>query len=547
MTTSIKDAAKAMIAEAAAMAEALSKTTGPADPDDAEGSGDDPDAVLEDDESDDTPRIGLNGGPTGLNEEPALLPAKFFRDGQFKSAYADKAEEVIAEEMKSRIVVVDIAGETRFLRRGRAGKPFQPVSKTSLEIRFAPQRITYFSQKTSRTIDPVKVFIASPKPHYDGLQFEPDPAKAAENPELFNTWTGLPVQGIKGDWSLLQAHIRDNIVADNGGSPEQNEFLYNWLLMWAAHMFQFPGDKKATSIVLVGEQRIGKSVFVDFLRAALKHLAVKVSRGEQLTGKFNFHLAGRLLIVSEEAAWAGDPTAKGVLKDLVSSDEMQVEMKGVNAFTQSNHARYAFLSNERWVVPIDENGDGFRFGCFRASSARKNDFEYFGKIKAQMKAGGLEAMVHDLMTFVPEDHGLKWDMLWEAPDTLERRKQASQSLTGPAAALLDIIRTGEFHGKLATGEPFHYVLSETEPTDVVTTHLSIAIAPAKIKHGGDPVAAASAVRMILGEGAYLKSPRTFHYRSSLASTENDAVASGARLFRFPPLAELRAKVEKTWA
>ena len=65
---------------------------------------------------------------------------------------------------------------------------------------------------------------------------------------------------------------------------------------------------------------------------------------------------------AEEAVWAGDRSAQGVLKSLITEPEMLVERKGVDPVKMRNLMRVMFTSNEDWVVPAAL--DDRRFACF---------------------------------------------------------------------------------------------------------------------------------------------------------------------------------------
>jgi hypothetical protein len=62
-----------------------------------------------------------------------------------------------------------------------------------------------------------------------------------------------------------------------------------------------------------------------------------------------------------------------------------------------NLSRLIIASNEHWVVPAGL--DARRWAVLDVSDAHKNDRKYFGDIDAEMKNGGLEALMHTLMTF----------------------------------------------------------------------------------------------------------------------------------------------------
>jgi hypothetical protein len=97
-----------------------------------------------------------------------------------------------------------------------------------------------------------------------------------------------------------------------------------------------------------------------------------VSQRKQIVGQFNSHIATTLLMVCEEAFWAADPQAEGVLKDLITNKKVLIEKKGRDPIQSDNYTRLALISNSEWVVPASLK-DERRFFVLRCSSERQGD------------------------------------------------------------------------------------------------------------------------------------------------------------------------------
>src|SRR5262249_12842495 len=74
-----------------------------------------------------------------------------------------------------------------------------------------------------------------------------------------NSWRGFGVEPRQGDWSLMQAHIRD-VLAD--GDQEAEGYILNW----AAWAVQNPGKRAEAALVFRGDEGTGKGVFLHALR-----------------------------------------------------------------------------------------------------------------------------------------------------------------------------------------------------------------------------------------------------------------------------------------
>lgn len=253
------------------------------------------------------------------------------------------------------------------------------------------------------------------------------------NPDIYNLWKGYPIKPRKGNWQLLRDHMRENVC--NG-----NEEHFEWLMTWLSQMFQFPADKKGSSVVLRGLKGTGKSKVFDWVRKAMGQYASKISHRNHLVGNFNNHQFGKILVVAEEALWAGDKEASGVLKDMITSNTMMLEKKGIDSIEVSNYGRQAFISNEDWVVPAGLE-DERRFLVLECGNGRRGQTEFFASVDEQMVNGGLEAMVYDFMTFKPKSK-LGWNCLRQPPHTEALSQQSMHSLDISDRFFVQMIQDG---------------------------------------------------------------------------------------------------------
>jgi hypothetical protein len=199
-------------------------------------------------------------------------------------------------------------------------------------------------------------------------------------------WAGLAVTPAKGDWSLLHNHVRDNLC--NGV-----EEYCNWLMTWLAQMVQFPGEKMGTSLLLKGKRGTGKSTLCDWMRVVFGEHACKVNDPSQFLGTFNALLSGIVFLTAEEAFFAGDVRAGAVMKDVLTSDTMNITFKHADSEVMENHLHVAMVTNEDWAVPASLKGDERRFFVLDVSDKHMQDIQYFGAIRDQMRSGGVQAML----------------------------------------------------------------------------------------------------------------------------------------------------------
>ena len=222
---------------------------------------------------------------------------------------------------------------------------------------------------------------------YKGIVF--DPGANHNDNGFFNLFRGFATEPRQGDWTAFQDHIL-TVIAN------RNAEVFTYILAWLAHLFQYPGgERPGTSIVLRGEQGTGKGCFVSQIGKMLGTHYLPISNSTQLVGRFNNHLKDALLVFCDEGIWAGDKSAEGVLKAMVTEELLTIEPKGKDPFPVKNRVRLIVASNNDWVIPAGLKER--RFCVLDVSESRIQDKEYFQKVVDQMDHGGREAMLYDLL------------------------------------------------------------------------------------------------------------------------------------------------------
>lgn len=222
---------------------------------------------------------------------------------------------------------------------------------------------------------------------YNGITFSPD---KKDIPGIYNLYRGLAVEPKEGDCSLYLEHVK-NIIAQG------NEEYYNYIIAWQANLIQKPKERPGTSIVVRGKQGTGKGAFISGFGSLFGPHFIHVSNPKHLIGNFNSHLKSALVVYADESFWAGDKSAEGVLKAMITEERFMIEPKGKDAFQIRNYIRLMISSNHDWVIPagLEER----RFFVLDASNEHMQDHEYFKKIEDQMNNGGREALLYYLQHY----------------------------------------------------------------------------------------------------------------------------------------------------
>jgi hypothetical protein len=294
----------------------------------------------------------------------------------------------VVRKLNKRHAAITVGGKFRIMNEFK-----DPVFKRP-DIDFS--RINDFRNwyVTKRVIDPNSYELvpvadlwlhSSERRQYEGIVFEPK----GDVDRFYNLWKGLAVERKKGNWDLFRKHIQE-VIADG------NKDLARWILAWMARIVQDPGgERPGTALVLRGGQGVGKGVFATQFGKLFGNHFLHITNSEQITGRFNFHFKDALLVFGDEVTWGGFRKEANILKALITEETTLCEPKGENAFKVKNRVNLILASNSDWVVQAGP--DERRFCVLHVSDKKKEDIPYFEDIVEQMRTGGLEAMLYDLL------------------------------------------------------------------------------------------------------------------------------------------------------
>jgi hypothetical protein len=223
---------------------------------------------------------------------------------------------------------------------------------------------------------------------YRHLELAPNQPAELDNGN-YNLWQGWGVMPARGRWDRMRDHI-EAVLA--GGDATAADYI----LKWSAWAVQNPGLPAKVALVLRGGKGAGKGAFLSAMRTLFGAHGLQIYNRAHLVGSFNAHLRNCLFLFADEAFWAGDKQGESVLKGLITEHVVVIEQKGVDGIAWPNRLKVAMAANNAWVVPA--SADERRYAVFDVSDSRKQDHAYFDALHEEMRAGGLEAMLWDLLT-----------------------------------------------------------------------------------------------------------------------------------------------------
>ena len=301
----------------------------------------------------------------------------------------------IVEELNAKHAHVMISGKARIINTTTDPQNGWQMHDFSTPADFRSRYANHKVKVGNKTRTAAEVWLESPKRRsYSGLTFLP----GKDAGEYFNLFQGFAVEPADGDCSLYLDHIRHNIC-------NADDELYDYIIHWMADAIQNPSSRPGVALAVRGQQGVGKGVFVNMFARLFGPHFIQVTQSSHLVGNFNGHQKDKLLVFADEAFWAGNKQAEGVLKGLVTEDTLSIEMKGVDVGQFPNFIRLILATNNEWVVPA--SAEQRRFVVIDASDARMQDTAYFGAIIQQMENGGLEALMHHLQSLDLEGVNLR--------------------------------------------------------------------------------------------------------------------------------------------
>lgn len=370
-------------------------------------------------------------GPLPLQEVQSVIKSAYKYKGEVPSESGFLDKDVALVQMNEKHAIVMEAGKTIAI-----SERYDDMLERYIHERHSIADIRNFYKQ------PVLVRVTKGTPHTHPLgKFwtdHPDARKYSRvvfqpgggNKEHYNLWRGFAFEPKKGNWSLLRQHMYDNVC-------DSNDLYFGYFMGWLARMVQKPDCPGEVAIVLRGNKGTGKSVTWRHIGKIFGQHYLQISNSKHLVGNFNSHLQDTILLFADEAFFAGDKKQEPILKTIITEPFLFIEPKNVNAYTCPNFLHLAMASNNRWVVPA--SGDERRYFVLDVSDAQKQNSEYFANIEAQMKNGGYEAMLYDLLRYNISDFNHR-----EVPETPAMIEQKLQSLDPMDHWLLEKLMDGEW-------------------------------------------------------------------------------------------------------
>jgi len=180
------------------------------------------------------------------------------------------------------------------------------------------------------------------------------------------------------------------------------------ILLFLAANAQFPGRKIPWSILMQSSEGAGKGLFKELFSYIVGRTYFYTPKAQDLAesgAKFNKWMRNKLMIVVDEIRVDEKRDLVETLKPFISEVEVEVQGKGQDQKLDDNYANWAFFSNYKDAIPINQNSR--RYAIFYSAIqslqdliARGMNDEYFTRLRYWQANGG-NAIIYDWLLNFP--------------------------------------------------------------------------------------------------------------------------------------------------
>ena len=176
-----------------------------------------------------------------------------------------------------------------------------------------------------------------------------------------------------------------------------DEALYRYILNYISKMVRI--GKTGQALVLLGGKGTGKSTFCEILKLIIGEQYHQIVNDiERLTTNFNSLYEKCILTQVEEVVGNGADYHKvqNKLKTLITENDIIIERKGIDSYMSKSFNNFILLTN--YYNPVNITEDNRRFCVTRISNKQQNNYDYFKKLRTEVKEH-VEELRHFFYTF----------------------------------------------------------------------------------------------------------------------------------------------------
>lgn len=216
--------------------------------------------------------------------------------------------------------------------------------------------------------------------------------------DYYNLWTPFAIESVKeydedkNGLDFILNHIK--ILCNH-----QLE-VYEYVLDFLAHMFQYPEEKAGKFILFISYQGTGKGLLFQLLTNMLGNDKVfETAQAERdVFGSHNSGMLNSYLVNLEEINFLSTKGNEGVFKNIVTQQKMYINPKGKDLIEIKSYHRFIGSCNpEDGDIPIKTCKGDRRNLLIRCSDETKGNIEYFNELKKLVNSKNLQKTFYDYL------------------------------------------------------------------------------------------------------------------------------------------------------
>ena len=250
---------------------------------------------------------------------------------------------------------------------------------------------------------------------------------------LYNIYSPVSHRPAEGDWRNINRLLHHIFDYKNCAGVSMYEMALDYLQL----IYQHPAQHLPILCLVSEEQATGKTTFLELLKAIFNE-NMRILDSKRLSGQFNSHWAGKLIVATDEAFLNTDKEEIGnTLKMIATNETVPMEGKGVNATEVFNFAKLIMCSNQEKSFARIEAEDT-RYWVVKVQSIPKDERDPHLKEKMFAEIPAFLFFLQNRAMYYPET-----TRLWFEPDdydTPAHRAVQERTELGLVKHVKDVVR-----------------------------------------------------------------------------------------------------------
>lgn len=224
------------------------------------------------------------------------------------------------------------------------------------------------------------------KRRYNKIDFLPGKDKIVD--DTYNSFNGLRIENVEvPEYKVQDIQDKLDLVYSQfkllAGNDEE---CFQYLMNYFAYVFQNLGRVPGVALLFRSEkQGVGKNLaFENFIGKLIgKEYYGLPNSIEDMIGRFTSVLENKIMLINDETSGKESFSGNDKIKKLITANQVDIEHKGVKAYTVKHSAFYVLFSNNDTPIKVEQSDR--RFMVFDCDCSKAQDNDYFIKLAAAYK------------------------------------------------------------------------------------------------------------------------------------------------------------------